>query len=203
MELFEKIFSKSGCAIGCLGFLLFAIIVSLLSDACNHIEKGNNIDKYHEYLDDEKYEEAFYFAADNNIKATEVISYYITEGKVKTARKLCANGNEMYLYFHTFLSNLQTIYDDHGIEKVCLGLSLIPYPSPAKEYLSDECQRQWGKDYYEQSEIASENNRCIESFCRYLQTQGNEKDIAPVLEFLQPTKDGDSEVLRIKNKYLH
>ena len=81
MELFEKIFSKSGCAIGCLGFLLFAIIVSLLSDACNHIEKGNNIDKYHEYLDDEKYEEAFYFAADNNIKATEVISYYITEAK--------------------------------------------------------------------------------------------------------------------------
>ena len=139
--------------------------------------------------------------------ATEVFDM-LKEGKAVEAKELCSKEDHMYVYFHVLTSNLQTVYDSQGIDEVRLALSLVPFPSPMEHSLSDEFKKHWKMDdsYPTQPDIAEECNRGIEALCTYLQVKGRQKDIAKVLEFLQPKASYDGvpdndEVERIKQKF--
>lgn len=132
----------------------------------------------------------------------------LKEGNIVEAKELCSKEEHMYVYFHVLTSNLQTVYDAHGIDDVRLALSLVPFPSPTEYSLSDEFKQHWQMDdsYPSQQDIAEECNRGIEALCTYLQVKGKRNDIAKVLEFLQPKasfEGGPSydEVERIKQKF--
>lgn len=139
--------------------------------------------------------------------ATEVFDM-LREGKTVEAKELCSKEDHMYVYFHVLTSNLQTVYDAQGIDEVRLAFSLVPFPSPMEQSLSDEFKKHWQMDdsYPTQPDIAEECNRGIEALCTYLQVKGKQRDIPKVLEFLQPKASYDGvpeydEVDRIKQKF--
>jgi len=133
----------------------------------------------------------------------------LKEGDSVGAKELCSKNDQMYVYFHVLMSNLQVVYDNNGIDEVRRAISLVPFPSPMEYSISKDMENHWKfRDTYPtQPKIADECNRGIESLCNYLLIKQCKEDIPLVLEFLQPRatiEDGldETEVERIKRKFL-
>ncbi len=209
--LYKAIFQPLGCMIT----IIVLCILGLLVETCEGITgyfTDNYYEEYRELIKEGDYDEAHEYAQKHKLDLTDLLEKqtydFLIAGDMKDAQYLCARENQMYVFFHTLTSNIQAIYDAHGIEPILLAFSMIPYPSSNDYSLSDEFRKQWGlnnRSYYPTEQIISENNRAIETLCNFLKPKGQTEEIMKVLEYLQP-KPGDkgpdyTDVKRIKNKF--
>ncbi len=214
MGFFEFLYKSLVKPVGCIITIIILVVLSVIvciSDGVGNFFKGNKMETYREYITNGEYDKACDYALAHDLDISDVLSKQtydkLMDGDISEAQALCARYDQMYVFFHTFLTNLQAVYDKKGINAVVLAFSMIPYPSPSESIISEDCLLQWGiKDsFYSQKSIAEENNRCIEALCQYLQAKGKDSDIDVVLNFLQPCNNyediSEDEVNRIKNKF--
>lgn len=215
MGFFDFLFKAFVKPLGCLVILIVLCVLSIIINVTEGIGSyftGNKMETYREYIADKEYEKAHEYALNNNLDVKEVLTEQayelMKEGDYVGAQSLCARQDQMYLYFHTLASNIQSLYEANGIESLAIAFSLIPYPSPASEYLSDDFKKQWGFEqyrYHSKGDIVLENNRSIEALGNYLKAKGTTDGFEKILEYLQPTyEDGtqnNDEVNRIKKKF--
>ncbi len=216
MNFFSFLYQAIFRPIGCLVTIIVICVLGLLVQTCEGIMgvfTDNYVEQYREYIKEGNYEKACEYASEHNLNLSELLAKqtydFLMAGNIQQAQYLCARENEMYVFFHTLTSNIQVLYDTHGIDPICMAFSMVPYPSPNDYSLPDDFKKQWGLDdrsYYHSNQIFSENNRAIETLCNYLKAKGKAEDISKVLDYLQPSH-GDKgpdygDVKRIKSKFL-
>lgn len=215
MGFFDFLYKGLVRPMGCLLFFILMLVLGILMELGEGVVgmfTGNKMETYREYITDKEYDKAKEYAISNELDVKEVLSEqtyeYMKQGDFAAAQNLCAHQDQMYVYFHTLTSNIQALYDNNGTAKLALAFSMIPYPSPTSEYISDDFKKQWGygkSDYVSKDEIVNENNRAIESLGNYVKAKGSTNGMSQLLEYLQPTtesgKINNDEVNRIKKKF--
>lgn len=209
--LYKALFRPLGCLFTFILLMILGGIVEMCDGITGFFTSGQE-DTYREYILDKDYDKAHEYAVSKHLDVSKVLGEQVYDlmlsGNVVEAHTICAHEDQMYVYFHTLTSNVQTIYDVQGIDAICLAFSMIPYPSPSDYSLSDDFKRQWGLDphkYHSHDDIVSENNRAIESLGNYLKAKNRLAGFKALLEYLQPTANTNgpdtSEVERIKRKF--
>lgn len=215
MGFFDFLYKGLFRPVGCLIIFVILLIIGGVGEMCMgvvNIFTGSQEETYREYILDKKYDKAHEYAVSKHLDVSKVLGEQVydlmLEGKVEEAHTICAHEDQMYVYFHALTANIQPIYDAQGLDAVSLAFSMIPYPSPLDYGLSDDFKRQWGiapHKYTSQDDIASENNRAIESLGNYLKAKNKLDGYNALLDYLQPIhngKDTDSrEVERIRKKF--
>lgn len=214
MGCFEFLYKSLFRPLGCLIAFVLLMILGGIVEMCEGVSglfTSSKEDTYREYIVGKEYDKAHEYAVNNNLEVGKVLGAQVyelmLEGKMAEAHTICAHEDQMYVYFHTLTSNVQTIYDAQGIEPVCLAFSMIPYPSPSSYSLPDDFKHQWGMKlgtHFSRIDIVSENNRAIESLGNYLKAKGELEGFSTLLDYLQPTgegKEGTDELARIKKKF--
>lgn len=214
MGFFEFLYKALFRPVGCLVTILLIIVLGGITNMCESVTgffTAGHESTYREYIADKDYDKAHEYALKKHLDVAKVLGAQVyelmLEGKMAEAHTICAHEDQMYVYFHTLTSNVQTIYDAQGIEPVCLAFSMIPYPSPSSYSLPDDFKHQWGMKlgtHFSRIDIVSENNRAIESLGNYLKAKGELEGFSTLLDYLQPTgegKEGTDELARIKKKF--
>lgn len=209
--LYKALFRPLGCLFAFILLMILGGIVEMCEGVTNFFTGGKE-DTYREYIVDKEYDKAHEYAVSKHLDVSKVLGEQVydlmLEGNITEAHTICAHEDQMYVYFHTLTSNVQTIYDAQGIDAINHAFSMVPYPSPLDYGLSDDFKRQWGLDphkYHSHDDIVGENNRAIESLGNYLKAKNRLTEFSLLLDYLQPTANSTepdmSEVERIKRKF--